>query len=100
MASDKSSARGVELIKATDGKHKWVAVFDDGTRVPFGAKGYEDYTQHGDKLRRANYLARHRTSETWTNPKTAGALSRWILWGDSTSLSANLSDFRRRFSLS
>jgi hypothetical protein len=90
----------MELHPATDGKHKWVAVFDDGTRVPFGAKGYQDYTQHGDKLRRANYLARHRTSETWTNPKTAGALSRWILWGDSTSLSANLSDFRRRFSLS
>ena len=90
----------MNLVKATDGKHKWVAVFDDGTRVPFGAKGYQDYTQHGDKLRRANYLARHRTSETWTNPKTAGALSRWILWGDSTSLSANLSDFRRRFSLS
>jgi hypothetical protein len=90
----------MELIKATDGKHKWVAVFEDGTRTPFGAKGYTDYTQHHDKLRRANYLARHRTSETWTKPKTAGALSRWILWGDSTSLATNLADFKRRFSLS
>ena len=90
----------MELRPATDGKHKWVAEFSDGTRVSFGAKGYKDYTQHGDKLRRANYLKRHRTSETWTNPKTAGALSRWILWGDSTSLATNLADFRRRFSLS
>jgi hypothetical protein len=90
----------MELHPATDGTHKWVATFADGTRVPFGAKGYKDYTQHGDKLRRANYLKRHRTSETWTNPKTAGALSRWILWGDSTSLATNLADFRRRFSLS
>jgi hypothetical protein len=89
----------MELIKATDGKHKWVAVFDDGTRVPFGAAGMSDYTIHHDKLRRANYLARHRTSESWTKPKTAGALSRWILWGDSTSLSTNLADFKRRFSL-
>jgi hypothetical protein len=89
----------MELHAATDGTHKWVAVFEDGTRTAFGAKGYKDYTQHHDKLRRANYLARHRTSETWTKPKTAGALSRWILWGDSTSLAANLADFKRRFSL-
>lgn len=91
------------LEPATDGTHKYVGVFtdEDGhtTRIPFGAKGYTDYTISKDKLRRANYLSRHRTSETWTNPKTAGALSRWILWGDSTSLSTNLADFRRRFSL-
>jgi hypothetical protein len=53
----------------------------------------------GRKLRRANYLSRHRTSESWTNPKTAGALSRWLLWGDSTSFATNLADFKRRFSL-
>jgi hypothetical protein len=89
----------MDVTRATDGKHKWVATFDDGTRVPFGAKGYQDYTQHHDKLRRANYLSRHRTGESWTNPKTAGALSRWILWGDSTSFATNLADFKRRFSL-
>ena len=90
----------MDVTRATDGKHKWVATFEDGTRVPFGAVGYKDYTQHGDKLRRANYLRRHRTTESWTNPRTAGALSRWILWGDSASFSTNLSDFKRRFSLS
>ena len=89
----------MELVKATDGKHKWVAVFKDGTRTPFGAAGYRDYTQHHDKLRRANYLSRHRTRENWNNPKTAGALSRHLLWGDSTSLDRNLASFRRRFSL-
>jgi hypothetical protein len=89
----------MDVTRATDGKHKWVATFSDGTRVPFGAKGYQDYTQHHDKLRRANYLSRHRTSESWTNPKTAGALSRWLLWGDSTSFATNLADFKRRFSL-
>ena len=89
----------MKLERATDGKHKWVAVFDDGKRVPFGAVGYQDYTQHGDKLRRANYLTRHRSRESWSNPKTAGSLSRWILWGDSTSLQTNLAAFKRRFSL-
>jgi hypothetical protein len=89
----------MELHRATDGKHKWTAEFSDGTRVSFGAKGYQDYTQHHNPLRRENYLSRHRTTENWRNPKTAGALSRWILWGDSTSLEANVRAFKRRFSL-
>ena len=89
----------MRLERATDGKHKWVAVFDDGTRTPFGAVGYKDYTQHHDPLRRKNYLQRHRTTESWNSPKTAGALSRWLLWGESTSLDANLRAFKRRFSL-
>jgi hypothetical protein len=89
----------MELIKATDGTHKWVAVFADGKRVPFGAVGYQDYTQHKDPVRRSRYLMRHRSREAWNNPRTAGALSRWLLWGDSTSLEANLRAFKRRFSL-
>jgi hypothetical protein len=91
------------LIKSPNRSKKWRAIFteEDGTEThtDFGDSSMSDFTQHGDKLRRANYLQRHRTSETWTNPKTAGALSRWILWGDSTSLATNLADFRRRFSL-
>ncbi len=92
------------LEKATDGKHKWVGVFtrEDGgeTRVSFGQKGASDYLQHHDKLRRERYLTRHRRNETWSNPQTAGSLSRYILWGDSTSIDANVRAFRRRFSLS
>ena len=93
-------ASGFRLHRATDGKHKWVAEFSDGTRVSFGAVGYKDYTQHHDPLRRKAYLSRHRTTENWNNPKTAGALSRHLLWGDSTSLDANVRAFKRRFSLS
>lgn len=89
----------MELEHAKDGKHKWVAVFKDGTRVPFGAAGMSDYTIHKDPLRRARYLARHRPGQNWNDPKTAGALARWILWGPSTSLQANLTAFKRKFSL-
>lgn len=92
-----------ELERATDGKHKWVGIFTseagDVFRQSFGYKGMEDYTQHHDKLRRASYLARHRTRENWEKPMTAGALSRWILW-DSSSLQHNVRNFKRRFSLS
>jgi hypothetical protein len=89
----------MKLERATDGVHKYVAVFADGTRVPFGAKGMSDYTIHKDPARRNLYLTRHRAREKWNNPKTAGALSRWILWGDSTSLQTNLRNFKQRFSL-
>ena len=37
---------------------KW-AVFYHGRWIHFGAKGYDDYTQHHDKVRRASYRKRH-----------------------------------------
>lgn len=87
------------LERATDGKHKFVGVFGDGKRIPFGAKGMSDYTIHKNPARRQLYLTRHRARENWNNPRTAGALSRWILWGDSTSLETNVRRFKERFSL-
>lgn len=67
--------------------------------VHFGAKGYEDYTEHHDKDRRENYIARHEPTEKWNQPDTPGALSRWILWGPSTSIARNISAFRKKFKL-
>ena len=91
------------LIKSPAKGKKWRAIFrdDDGEEhhTDFGDATMQDYTQHGDKLRRANYLSRHRSRESWSNPQSAGALSRWILWGESTSLQTNLAAFKRRFSL-
>lgn len=89
------------LERATDGKHKWIGVFTDDEkerRVPFGAKGYEDYTQHGNPLRKENYLTRHRAREDWNDPMTAGALSRWLLW-ETPSLDEAVRRFKRKFSL-
>lgn len=90
------------LERASDGVHKWIGVFEDEDthrRIPFGAKGYEDYTQHKNPLRKEAYLRRHRSREDWTNPMTAGALSRFLLW-ESTSLQDAVRKFKRRFSLS
>ena len=86
----------VKFYKANDGKHKYVAIFDDGSHTSFGALGYEDYTQHGDKKRKQLYLNRHRKNEDWSNPKTAGALSRWILWNKPT-LEESIQDYIKRF---
>jgi len=72
----------VTLKRATNGIHKFMAVFPDGAVVRFGRKGYSDYTKHHDKERMERYLTRHRRRENWTRSgaKTAGFWSRWFLW--------------------
>lgn len=94
----------LEFKKSTNPKKKWMAVFIKDTgrtkTTHFGDAKMEDYTQHHDRDRRNNYLSRHGGGkETWSDPTTAGSLSRYILWGDSTSLSENLKNFKSRFSL-
>ncbi len=77
---------------------KWDAVFDTKV-VPFGARGYSDYTKHKNKTRKQRYLLRHSgMGEHWNKPDTPGALSRWILWNKPT-FKASVSDFRKRFHL-
>lgn len=70
---------------------KYMAVFDDGYTVHFGAAGYKNYIEYSkvDKnlanRKRSQYLARHGASkENWSDLRTAGALSRWLLWEERT----------------
>ena len=87
------------FYKATDGVHKYVAVFDNPHKVvKFGAYGYEDYTEHNDRRRKNLYLARHRKRENWNDPTTAGALSRWVLW-NKPSLEDSIHDYVKRFNM-
>ena len=90
-------------IEKAEKPHKWVGIFtdDDGkeTKISFGASSYQDYTQHKNPIRRTQYLVRHRTREDWTDPMTAGALSRWILW-ETPSIEKNVRLFKERFNLS
>ena len=65
--------------------------------VYFGADGYLDYTIGATDGQRLNYIARHRASENWNDPLTAGALSRYILWGNSKDINKNIADFKKRF---
>jgi hypothetical protein len=87
-------------ITQSDRKDKrYVATFDNGKKVHFGLKNGQTYIDHLDKAKRDAYLKRHQKNEDWTNPYTAGALSRWILWGDSTNINKNISDFKKRFNV-
>ena len=89
----------VRFYRATDGIHKYVAEFDlPHKRVAFGALGYEDFTEHGNSLRKKLYLNRHRKRENWNDPMTPGALSRWILW-NKPSLEASIDDYIKRFNM-
>lgn len=82
-----------------------MARFPDGTTTHFGQRGAQDFILWSKVLsrtdaekRRAAYLRRHKAREDWDAPRSAGALSRWILWNKPT-LRASVLAFRRRFHL-
>ena len=82
---------------------KLMAVFEtDSGRtktIHFGARGMDDYTITKDKEQRARYIKRHSANENFNKPDTAGALSKHILWGESTSRQENIASFKRKFNL-
>lgn len=93
----------VEISEATaKGKKKKAVFYDkDGKKiktVQFGAEGMSDFTKHKDTDRRDRYDARHKPNQNWNDPMTAGALSKYILW-NKPSLSASISDYKRKFNL-
>tara|TARA_R110000823_G_scaffold36271_1_gene99167 strand:+ start:656 stop:961 length:306 start_codon:yes stop_codon:yes gene_type:complete len=99
------SGKPVSVVIKTSTKpdKKQMAVFslDNGRTkvVHFGQKNAPDYTKTRDKAQRSRYLSRHKARENWNAPMTAGALSRWILWGDSTSIRTNISKYKNKFNL-
>lgn len=90
----------LEIKKSNIKNKKWTAIFYDHNRlkektINFGDSRYEDYTQHKDEFRKGRYLNRHR-NEDWNNPKTAGSLSRWILW-EYKDIDKAVDEFRKKF---
>ena len=91
------------VISKSDKKDKKLkAVFtrDNGREktVHFGQAGADDYTITKDKEQRKRYLDRHRKRENWNDYMSAGSLSRWILWGDS-SLTSNIKAYKKKYKL-
>jgi hypothetical protein len=91
------------IRKSHKKEKKWDAIFEypDGhtKTVPFGQKGYSDFTKHKNITRRQRYLDRHSgMGENWNDPTTPGALSKWILWNKPT-LRGSIKDFKKRFNL-
>ena len=86
------------LIEKSDRQGKrFMATYANGKVVHFGMAGSKTYIDHGDKERRELYLKRHRARENWDDPFSAGSLSRFLTWGDSTSLEKNHQAFMKRF---
>lgn len=88
--------RLISIKKSTREGKKLVAEFDDGTKTHFGAAGYSDFTKHGDEARKKRYIARHSANESFTNPKAASTLARYVLWNKPT-LTASVADYKKRF---
>lgn len=89
----------MEIYQSNKPGKRLVAVFEDGDYTYFGLDTGITYIDHGDKTLQKNYIARHRPNEDWNDYKSAGALSRWILWGASTDIHKNIESFKKRFDL-
>jgi hypothetical protein len=89
----------MKIEKSTRAGKRFMATYANGKVVHFGQAGGKTYIDHGDKAKREAYLVRHKKRENWNDPYSAGALSRWLLWGDSVNLMDNIASFKRRFSV-
>jgi len=90
----------MKFEKSTRKGKRFLAIFDDGTKIHFGAKGASTYIDGKRTIEeRNNYLKRHDVREDFNNPKTAGALSAGILWGETKSFNKNHELFMKRFNI-
>jgi len=90
-------------VERTDGKPKaFKAVFlkDNGRTITtrFGTSSNFVLNPKTTAEDKKNYLLRHKVREDWSNPTSAGSLSRHILW-DSRSLTQNIRRFKIKFNL-
>jgi len=88
------------LEQSADPKKKWTAIRLNPSmkRISFGATGYDDFTMHRDTNRKKAYLTRHKSTENWNDPDTAGFWSRWLLWNKPT-IDASIRDIEKRFDI-
>ena len=94
----------LEIRSSSKPNKKYDAIFtrkDGSTKtVHFGDNRYQDFTQHQNNKRRELYILRHEKNETWNDPESPGALSRYILWGNSKKLETNIKEFKKKFGYS
>jgi hypothetical protein len=64
--------------------------------IPFGQKGYTDFTTNHSLKKRDAYIKRHQVREDFGNPFTSGSLSRFILW-ETNDLNLNIKLFKEKF---
>ena len=91
--------RFISLQKSNKPNKKLVIKFSEpDLTIHFGSKNSSTFLDHHDKLKRSNYLKRHKVNEDW-NQINAGSLSAYILWGDSIDMYANLINYLDKFNV-
>ncbi len=94
--------RFISLEKSNKPNKKLVIKFSEpNLTIHFGSKNSSTFLDHYDKVKRSNYLKRHKVNEDWNqvNPGVnAGSLSRYLLWGDSD-LYKNLINYLDKFKI-
>ena len=85
-----------------DGKKMKAVFYDDNKKVKtthFGLDTGSTYIDHKDEDKKKAYIARHsKNNENWNYYKSAGSLSRYILW-NKTSLKDSIADYKKKFNL-
>ena len=90
----------ISLKKSNKPNKKLVITFTEpNLTIHFGSKNSSTFLDHHDKVKRSNYLKRHKVNEDW-NQINAGSLSKWLLWGKTTDLITNLIDYLDKFNIS
>ena len=89
----------ISLKKSNKPNKKLVITFSEpNLTIHFGSKNSSTFLDHHDKVKRSNYLKRHKVNEDW-NQVNAGSLSAYILWGDSSDMYANLISYLDKFNI-
>ena len=91
--------RFISLEKSNKPDKKLVITFSDPKlTIHFGSKNSSTYLDHHDKTKRSNYLKRHMVNEDWEHVN-AGSLSAYLLWGPTTDLNTNLTEYLNKFNI-
>ena len=90
----------ISLKKSNKQNKKLVITFTEpNLTIHFGSKNSSTFLDHHDKVKRSNYLKRHKVNENW-NQINAGSLSAYILWGNSSDMYSNLINYLDKFNIS
>ena len=92
----------IKIQRTPNEPKEFKAVFDVNGRTKttrFGTSSNFVLNPNKTIRDRTNYIKRHQVNEDFNDPTSAGALSRFVLWGDSRSLQKNISAFKKRFRL-
>ena len=96
----------VDIKKSTRNDKRYMGIFTDSngnkstTHFGYadGNKTGSTFIEHNNEDKKKAYIARHRVNENWADYKSAGALSKHILWNKPT-LTASINDYKSKFKL-